>query len=821
MKKKGVASVAKKPSTVPKRLVLLDVHAILHRAYHALPEFSSSKGEPTGGLYGLCTMIIKIVGELHPNYIAACYDLPGPTYRHEAYKDYKAGRSKTDDALVAQIIRSKDIFKAFNIPVYEMAGFEADDMLGTIVEQVLTRKDLANFDVMIASGDMDTLQLVKGDRVQVYTLKKGIKDTVIYDEAGVKERFSFGPELLPDYKGLRGDPSDNIVGIKGIGEKTATILIQKFGSIEEMYKVLQKNPNAFEGVVSPRIAELLKQGEEEAKFSKMLASIRRDAPVTYTIPEKPWKEGIETQAILDLFSALEFRALGSRVKEAFSLQGSLLDGMSAAAGANGESGDAAGLSGTAEPAQVVDPAQLKETSIALYLVNSNLSNPGLEEILQFAKTRDFTKARSTILYELKKRGGEKVLRDIEMPIVPVVEKMEQLGVKVDKAYLKELSVRYHKELNKLEKSIWEMSGGMEFNINSPKQLGEVLFVKMGLVGKNMKKTEGGVPSTRESELEKLRELHPIIGKILEYREFQKLLSTYIDNIPGMLDDNSRLHATFLQAGAATGRMSSNSPNLQNIPIKTELGRNIRKAFVAEKGFVLLDLDYSQIELRIAAFLSGDEKLKGIFKRGEDVHTAVAAQVFKVPLEKVDKEMRRRAKVINFGILYGMGINALRANLGTDRKEAQAFHDAYFETFSELAKYIDATKAAAARQGYVETFFGRRRNFEGIKSPIPYIRAAAERMAVNAPMQGTQADLIKLAMGKIDAHLNEKGLANDVRLILQVHDELVYEVRESIVKKIGAEIRTLMEGVITQKETDGVPIQANASIGPNWGEVELL
>lgn len=812
----------KKASTVPKRLVLLDVHAILHRAYHALPEFASSKGEPTGALYGLCTMIIKIVGELHPDYIAACYDLPGPTYRHEAYKDYKAGRSKTDEALVAQIIRSKDIFTAFNIPVYEMAGFEADDMLGTIVEQVLTRKDLANFDVVIASGDMDTLQLVKGDRVQVYTLKKGIKDTVIYDEPGVKERFGFGPELLPDYKGLRGDPSDNIIGIKGIGEKTATILIQKFGSIEDMYKALKKDSDAFEGVVTPRMAELLKQGEEEARFSKMLASIRRDAPVTYAIPEKGWKEGIETQAILDLFSALEFRALGSRVKEAFSLQGSLLDGMST--GGNGMSDgsdeDDSGAS-AAVPVQVVDPAQLKEASIALYLVNSNLSNPGLEEILQFAKTRDFAKARTIILDELKKRGGEKVLRDIEMLIVPVVEKMEQLGVKVDKAYLKELSVRYHKELAKLEKSIWELSGGEEFNINSPKQLGEILFVKMGLVGKNMKKTEGGVPSTRESELEKLRELHPIIGKILEYREFQKLLSTYIDNIPGMLDDNSRLHATFLQAGAATGRMSSNSPNLQNIPIKTELGRNIRKAFVAEKGFVLLDLDYSQIELRIAAFLSGDEKLKGIFKRGEDVHTAVAAQVFKVPLDKVDKEMRRRAKVINFGILYGMGINALRANLGTDRKEAQAFHDAYFETFADLAKYIDATKAAAARQGYVETFFGRRRNFEGIKSPIPYIRAAAERMAVNAPMQGTQADLIKLAMGKIDTYLNEKSLADDVRLILQVHDELVYEVRESIARKIGAEIRMLMEGVITQKDTAGVPICANASIGPNWGEVELI
>ncbi len=788
--------------TKPKRLVLLDSHAILHRAYHALPDFMSAKGEPTGGLYGLTTMLMKIVDELKPDYIVACYDLAGPTFRKEVYKDYKAGRVKAEDDLIAQMNRSRDIFKAFNIPIYDKPGFEADDMLGTIVEQL---KDDQNIEIIIASGDMDTLQLVKGKKVQVYTLKKGIKDTIIYDEKGVKERFGFGPLLLPDYKGLRGDPSDNIIGIKGIGEKTATTLITEFGGIADIYKALEKKgaDEKFKAVgITDRIIALLREGKEEAEFSKMLATIRRDAPITFSLPEE-FKKGIDVEKVINLFNELDFRALGARLKNVL------------------------GIESTAEAKvklekveQEVDKEELKRTSIALWILNSNITDPKLDDIFNFAKTEDFSKARDIIFAELEKRGLKKVFDNIEAPIIPIIDKMDAKGVKIDTAFLKDLSETYHAELSKLEKKIWEYAG-VEFNINSPKQLGEIIFDKMALTAKGLKKTSGGARSTRESELEKLRDAHPMITLLFEYRELQKLLSTYIDTIPTLVDDNDRLHAHFLQAGSTTGRMASQGPGLQNIPVKTELGRAIRKAFIAEKGFVVCALDYSQIELRIAAFLSEDPKLIDIFTKGEDVHTAVASQVFEVPMDKVDKEMRRKAKVINFGILYGMGVNALRTNLGegTERAEAQKFYNEYFAKFAGLAQYLDKVKAEAKRNGYTETFFGRRRYFEGIDSKVPFIRAMAERMAINAPIQGTNADIVKIAMKRIDDYLTEKQYDDDAQLILQVHDELVYEIRESKAKEIAEEIKNIMESVVRPEDIRGIKLTANAAVGKNWGELK--
>ncbi len=785
-----------------KRLVLLDSHAILHRAYHALPDFMSAKGEPTGGLYGLTTMLMKIVDELKPDYIVACYDLAGPTFRKEVYKDYKAGRVKAEDDLIAQMNRSRDIFKAFNIPIYDKPGFEADDMLGTIVEQL---KDDEAVEIIIASGDMDTLQLVKGKKVQVYTLKKGIKDTIIYDEKGVKERFGFGPLLLPDYKGLRGDPSDNIIGIKGIGEKTATTLITEFGGITDIYKALDKNgaDEKFKAVgITERIVALLREGKEEAEFSKMLATIRRDAPITFSLPEE-FKKGIDVDKVINLFNELDFRALGARLKNVL------------------------GIESTAEAKekiekveQEIDKSELIKTSIALWILNSNITDPKLDDIFNFAKTEDFNKAKDIIFAELDKRGLRKVFDNIEAPIIPIVEKMDTKGVKIDVAFLKNLSETYHAELSKLEKKIWEYAG-VEFNINSPKQLGEIIFDKMALTAKGLKKTSGGARSTRESELEKLRDAHPMIPLLFEYRELQKLLSTYIDTIPTLVDDNDRLHAHFLQAGSTTGRMASQGPGLQNIPVKTELGRAIRKAFIAEKGFVVCALDYSQIELRIAAFLSEDPKLIDIFTKGEDVHAAVASQVFEVPMDKVDKEMRRKAKVINFGILYGMGVTALRTNLGegTDRAEAQKFYNEYFAKFSGLAQYLDKVKAEAKRNGYTETFFGRRRYFEGIDSKVPFIRAMAERMAINAPIQGTNADIVKIAMKRIDDYLTEKKYGDDAQLILQVHDELVYEIRESKAKEIAEEIKNIMESVVRPEDIHGIKLTANAAVGKNWGELK--
>lgn len=786
-----------------KRLVLLDAHAILHRAYHALPDFTSEKGEPTGALYGLSAMLIKIITDLKPDFLVACYDLPEPTYRHKVYEAYKAGRRRADDELMSQINRSRDIFKAFSIPIYEKAGFEADDILGTIVEQIKDRKDI---ETIIASGDMDTMQLVDDNNVRVYTLKKGINETIIYDEKAVEERFGFGPKLLTDYKGLRGDPSDNIPGIAGIGEKTATILIQKFGTIEDIYKILKKDKKELEKVgVKQRFIGLLEENEEEAQFSKMLATIRLDAPIDFEIPEKKWRAALDTQKILELYKELGFRTLSQRVRDTFGVQNN-----------DEEEGVVAAIPAPKEISEI----EIKKIGIALWLLRSNTTNPRFEDILQFAGTKSFEEAKNRILSEIKKQKLEKVYNDIEIPLILVIEKMEKRGVAIDIKYLKTLSEDYHKKLLILEKKICKYAG-VEFNINSPKQLGEILFDKLGLIVKNQKKTGTGARSTRESELEKMKNLHPIINEIFAHRELQKLLSTYIDSIPQLVDKENRLHATFSQTGTTTGRMSSQNPNLQNIPIRTELGRNIRNAFVATDGYKFVAFDYSQIELRVAAFLSHDEKLIENFKNGGDIHAKVASDIFDVPIDMVDAEMRREAKVINFGIQYGMGVNALKENLGTTRAEAQKYLNEYFKIFSGLAHYMHEIKLDAARLGYTETFFGRRRHFDGINSNVPYIKAMAERMAINAPIQGTQSDIIKLAMSRIDNYFERQDLSKDAHLLLQVHDELVYEIKSGNLEGLSQEIKKIMESVINPKDIYGIELKVDMSVGDNWGEMKKL
>lgn len=782
-----------------KRLVLLDAHAIIHRAYHALPDFTSNDGEPTGALYGISAMLLKIVTELKPDYIVAAFDLPEPTYRHEVYDDYKAGRAEAEDDLVAQIERSYDLFEAFGVPIYEKAGFEADDILGTIVEKLKNKKDV---EIIIASGDMDTLQLVRGKTVQVYTLRKGIQDTVLYDEQAVIDRFQFKPTLLTDYKGLRGDPSDNIPGIAGIGEKTATQLITSFGTIEQMYKILVQKEGEqkfLDAGVKQRIIGLLKDNQEEAEFSKMLATIRRDVPIDFNLPKKTWQDGLDPHKVLDLFADLSFRTLSRRVETLFGIK---------------REDEEEGVT------EKVDEDDVAKTALALYVLHSDITNPALEDILQFTKKKTYKEAKEVIFKELKKQKLEPVYRDIELPLIPIIKKMYERGIKVDTEYLKTLSKDYHRELSKIEKRIWKQAK-REFNINSPRQLADVLYDDLGLSPKNAKRTSTGQRSTRESELEKMKDAHPIIADIFAYRELQKLLSTYIDNFGHMVDGKSRIHSQFSQTGAATGRMASHNPNLQNIPIKTELGRNIRNAFIASTGYTLVALDYSQIELRIAAFLSGDKKLIEIFKAGKDIHNAVAADVFNVAPENVDKEMRRRAKVINFGILYGMGVNALRTNLGTDRKEAQQFYNDYFETYTGLADYLEDTKAFAHKMGYTETFFGRKRYFEGIQSSLPHIRAHAERMAINAPIQGTQADITKIAMQRIDAYIQKEKLEKDVYLLLQVHDELIFEIKSKLAKKVASDLKTIMESVLSVKETKGVPIVVDVQTGPHWGALKKL
>jgi DNA polymerase-1 len=787
--------------TKKERLVLLDAHAILHRAYHALPDFSSPTGEPTGALYGVVSMLLKIVEDFRPDHIVACFDLPDPTYRHTAFEGYKATRSKTDDDLVMQINRSRDIFAVFGIPIYEHSGFEADDMLGTIAHQAKENKDL---EIIIASGDMDTLQCVDGSRVRVYTLKKGIKDTILYDEATVKERFGFPPKLVPDYKGLRGDTSDNIPGIVGIGEKTATDLIVKFGGLEKIYKTLHKGEEAFlEAGIKPRIIKLLKEGEEEAHFSKMLATIRIDAPITFSLPNKNWEEAINIKAVTTLFTELGFRSFGSRLENSLNVS----------------------IGVTEAPAGDLDPKLLNEAAIMIWLLESERTNSSVVDVIEYGKTYFNTGDLVEIHKSLKAKIDtiptiKRVYEDIELPLLPVVEHVNNTGITLDVPYLTKLSLEMHTELTSLTKKIYALAG-MEFNINSPKQLGDVLFDGLGLKPKNQKKTAGGQRSTKESELEKLIEEHEIIPTILRYRELQKLVSTYTDTLPKLVKETGRIHTTFLQTGTTTGRMGSKDPNLQNIPVRTKESVAIRRAFVASPGYVMVGIDYSQIELRIAAILSKDEKMIEIFSKGEDVHTGVAVRVFGVAPEEVTSEMRRKAKVINFGILYGMGVNALRTNLGpeTSREEAQSFLNAYFNTFTRLSEYLEETKTLARLQGYTETLFGRQRHFPGIRSSAPFIKAAAERMAINAPIQGTAADVMRLAMINVFDYLKTNNLLDGVHILLQVHDELVFEIKKEILDEVVPNLVKAMEGVLKDFDTYKVPLVVDVAKGPNWADME--
>ena len=784
-------------SSKKKRLVLLDTHAILHRAYHALPDFTAPNGDPTGALYGLTAFLIKIIDDLNPDYIIAAYDLPEPTLRHEAFSSYKATRKKIDDALIAQLISSRSILEAFSVPSLEAPGYEADDILGTLVEKFKNKEDL---EILVASGDMDTLQLVQGDTVRVYTLKKGINDTIVYDESAVRERYGFGPTLVADYKGLRGDPSDNIPGIRGIGEKTATTLIITFGGIDGIYLALQKHPEKFkEAGISPRIVALLTEGEDDARFSKELATIRRDAPIKTPLLRKAWKETIDIRKTLELFKKLGFRTLSSRLEAKF--------------------GEVAKpeMREPVHDGEVLSEQECLETAIALWLVRSDITSPTEDDILEYTGAPTLAVARADLLKELHKEELMQVYENIELPLIPLLHKMEERGILLNIAYLRELSKTYHAELDVLAKKIY-VKAGSEFNINSPKQLGEILFDKLGIGAGKGKKTSTGQRSTREDELKKYVEKEPIVSDILEYRELQKLLSTYIDNLPTMVDAHGRLHAHFSQAGSTTGRMSSQSPNIQNIPIKTDRGFAIRKAVVAPEGYSLLAADYSQIELRVASFISGDEKLIEYFKEGRDIHTAVAAQVFGVTPELVDKEMRRKAKVINFGILYGMGANALALATNTTRKEAQTYLEEYFMRFSGIATYVENIKHEVRRNGYTKTWFGRRRYFEGIRSSLPYVQAQAERMALNAPVQGTSADIIKIAMARMDAELTKRSLDTDAFLIAQVHDELMYEVRNEVVDTVSELLRSTMESIMTLEDTKGVPLKVDVEVGKNWGEM---
>ena len=809
-----------KKSEIPrKKIVLLDAHAIIHRAYHALPDFATADGQPTGALYGVCTMLFRIIETFRPYQIIACYDLPGGTFRHEAFSDYKGKRGEIEDSLKQQLSTSREVFHAFGIPVIDAPGFEADDVLGTLAHQI-HRDFPGQYQIVIASGDMDTMQLITGDDTVVFTLKKGLNDVVLYDENAVIERYHFTPASIPDYKGLRGDTSDNIPGVPGIGEKTGTELILKYQTLENLYHTLDNHPEQLTADgFKARIVGLLQEHRESAEFSKILATIRLDAPVVFVPADHPWNITCDIDTVRAMLLKFEFKTLGNRLPGILSLDNSM---------------DVSELENKT-PAEPVDPLQgldsetyhklFAESQIMVWVLDSTLTNPDLETIQTYTGKKMIQDIHTYLEHEITAMGVGDVYHHIEKPLMRIIHDMQIHGVVIDKEALFVASKNYHAKLEILEKEIHTMTGH-EFNINSPKQMGEVLFEKMditsGQKGLRIKKNKSGTYSTAEAELEKLRDLHPVIEKILQYRELQKIVSTYIDPLPTFCDSENRIHAEFIQAGTTTGRFSSANPNLQNIPNTGEHGTMMRQMFCAPVGKKLLVVDYSQIELRIAAIMSGDKGLCSIFAEGRDIHTGVASRMFQVEPDRVTSDMRRNAKVINFGILYGMGITALSQNLGITRKEAEEYHTKYFAEFPTLRAFMDGAVISARKMGYSETMFGRRRYFPQINSTLPFIRTAAERAAANAPIQGTAADIMKLAMIHIDNRLRTEHLHEHVHMIMQIHDELVCEIDPVYTEQISEIVRDEMIHVFERSYKNiqtTVPLVISLGIGDNWASAK--
>lgn len=823
-----------------KTLLLIDSHALIHRAYHALPPFTSPKGEPTGALYGFSSMMLRALNDFKPDYVAAAFDLPGKTFRHEAYEEYKAKRPETEDNLIKQLKKLPELAEAFGIYCLSSPGFEADDVLGSIVEKTKKEKDLK---IIIMSGDMDILQLVDDEKIVVYAMKRGVNDTVTYNEKKVLERYGFAPKLVPDFKGLKGDPSDNIVGVRGIGEKTATDLIKKFGSLENLYKHL-KGPAKAKALASKelkdRTANLLLEHEEDAFFSKTLATIRKDAPIEFNLEKSKFK--LDSQKLESMFLELGFNSLIKRISGEISnssplppplilrgggeeresnlsfLGGGVMIGdnnLSFVLVRNGEifgkpdfnkkivSNDIKNLIKISKKT----PKDFFDLSVANWVSDSEKRNLNLPEDSEDA-LKFLPNLYQKILSQIKERDVEKIVYEIEFPLIPILAEMETMGIGLDEKFLTKFKKEIFQKISKIEEKIHK-SAGSEFNINSPSQVGEILS-NLGIAGRA--RTSTGKISTKESELLKLKDKHPIINLILEHRELSKLFGTYIIPLLEFAQAEGRVHTTLNQTGTVTGRLSSDSPNLQNIPIRSDVGIKIRNAFVASKGFTLASFDYSQIELKILAVLAGDEKMIEAFKKGLDIHAMVAAEINNVAQDKVTSQMRSRAKTINFGIVFGMGVRKLAQGTGMSQGEAQKFYDEYFNDFPKVKSYIDKIKKEAKKNGYVITLMGRKRFFdlERIKYDR-FLESEMERMAFNAVIQGTDADIVKKAMVEISRRFK----SNEVRPVLQIHDELLYEIRDDILKTRILEIKKVMESVVDFP----IPPTVEAKFGKIWGALK--
>ncbi len=873
-----------------KRFVIIDGSSYFYRAYFAIRGLSTKDGFPTNAIYGFVQMVRKVLKDLNPDYLAIAFDSKGPSFREKKFKEYKAQRPEMPDDLVVQLPYIKKIVNAYNIPNIEMEGFEADDIIGTIVEKLRNEKDL---EIIIITGDKDMFQLVGGNVVIYDTMKDRW-----YDEKGVEEKLGVPPNKVVDYLALVGDTVDNIPGVSGIGPKTAVKLLKEYSSVEEIYKNIDALPK--------KLKEKLEKNQDMAFLSKDLAKIRNDLLIDLKVDDFKLREP-HIDELRAIFKKLEFNSLLKELPPETSLdyEGyrrvsieeldelkevikkskeisfdtettdihpmfSEIVGLSIA----WEKGKAIYVPIGHEEGKNVEKEKLKEflkeifedekikkighnikfdylvflkegwnikgigfdTLVASYLINPQKKSHTLDSLsqeyldhtpisysdaLKGAKNLSLVDPDRVATYccedadialrlkekleeEIKKEGMEELFYKIEMPLVEVLTYMEFWGVKVDVERLKELSKEFEEKLSELTKKIHKLAG-MPFNINSSKQLSYILFEKLKLPV--IRKTKTGY-STDSEVLEALLSSHPIIPYILEYRTYSKLKSTYIDSLPQLINPRTgRIHTSYNQTVTATGRLSSSNPNLQNIPIRGEEGAKIREAFVPEDGYLFLSADYSQIELRILAHLSGDEKLVETFKRGEDIHSRTSMEVF----GDVNPDLRRRAKTINFGIIYGMTPYGLSKQLGVDPKEAKKYIESYFSKYPKVKEFLDKTVKEAEERGFVRTMMGRKRYIPELRSKNKNIKQLGVRTALNTPIQGSAADLIKIAMVNIFKEIRENFPR--VKMILQVHDELVFEVPEDEIDKFKGVCKEIMEGAMPLR----VPLEVELGVGKNWRE----
>ena len=905
------------------RLVLFDGNALVHRAFHALPPLTVSKtGEMVSAVYGFALMLLKAINELKPSHCVVAFDMKAPTFRHQLFDQYKAHRPATPDELVNQLGRVREVVTAFRIPIFELEGYEADDVLGALSRQASKQ----GIESVIVTGDADTMQLVS-PKVKVLYPKPGrsFSNTILYDESAVSDKYGVSPEHITDLKGLVGDPSDNIPGVSGVGKKTAVKLIQQFGTVEEIYAHLDE-------VTPPKLQALLRQHEAVARQSKELATIVTEIPLSLHL-DACHISHYDRQRVAELFRELEFSTLLPRLPQtevdaetpavspqtkftpqpepayhtvtttqalnelinrlsqaksfAFDLETTSLDAMSA---------QIVGISISLVPAEayyipvghvgwgpveqlpleqvvagfkpVLEDTSLPklahngkydmtvlagygvtvnnlafDTMVAAYLLGEkslnlkalgfgrlgiemtpitdligsgakqlSMSQVPIKDAASYAcADADITGQLAELLdRELHEQGLWSLFSEVEMPLVAVLVGMERNGVTLDTELLRQMTHRLGEQLLKLEGEIYN-SVGHHFNVNSPQQLSYVLFEELKLP--TAKRTKSGY-STGAAVLEALRGVHPVIELILDYRQLSKLKSTYIDALPALTNPKTgRVHTSFNQTRTATGRLSSSEPNLQNIPVRGEMAKEIRQAFIAPPGSYLLAGDYSQIDLRALAHLSQDPSLIRAFQQDEDIHTATATQLFNVETSQVTRDMRRLAKTVNFGITYGMSDYGLEQATELSRQEAAQFIAAYFEKYSGIKEYLESTKEQARRSGYVQTLLGRKRYIPEINASNRQIREAAERMAINMPVQGTSADIIKVAMINLHQKMSQQKLRS--KMLLQVHDELIFEVPREEMEMM----QKLVPEVMSTSLILSVPLKVDIKTGKNWGEME--